>query len=339
MKITTILLFACFLSVSATTMAQKITLKEKNASLGNVLNQIRRQSGYDVICRDELLNKSAPVTLTLNNATLDDALKASLQDQSLTYEIEDGTIIIKEKEVSLSDKAKAIFAQVTVIAKVFDEQGKPLLGVTVKEIGTENATLTDSQGHFSLTVANEKSVLSFSFIGFETQEYAANKIVNASIITLKASTTNLKEVVVNKGYYNTTSELNTGNVSSVSAKEIEEAPVSNVLSAIEGRVPGLLITQVTGMPGGSYTVQIRGQNSIANGSAPLYIVDGVPFDSTLLPNSFAGGGGNPLNYLNSMDIESIDVLKDADATAIYGSRGANGVVLITTKKGKSGDTK
>jgi len=152
-------------------------------------------------------------------------------------------------------------------------------------------------------------------------------------------------------YGTTTRRLSTGDVSTVRAADIEKQPVSNPLLALQGRIPGLQITQASGLAGSGVKVRIQGQNSIGFGSDPLYIVDGVPFASQLLPtinnilgesgkvNNIPSGTGNPLSFINSSDIESIDILKDADATAIYGSRGANGVILITTKKGKAGQTK
>src|SRR5262249_41074922 len=135
-------------------------------------------------------------------------------------------------------------------------------------------------------------------------------------------------------------KLNTGDVTKVTASEIQKQPVGNVLAALEGRVPGMVITQNTGAPGGSFTVQIRGKNSILQGSDPFFVVDGVPYPSQTM--GLINGvlhNGNPLNFINPADIESVEVLKDADATAIYGSRAANGAVLITTKKGKAGPMK
>ena len=134
--------------------------------------------------------------------------------------------------------------------------------------------------------------------------------------------------------------LNTGDVTSVTSETISEQPVSNPLETLEGRVAGLVVTQQTGVPGGGFAVQIRGQNSIFNGNNPFYIIDGVPFTAASINSDLVGysinGGGSPMNDINPADIESITILKDADATAIYGSRGANGVILITTKKGKPG---
>jgi TonB-linked SusC/RagA family outer membrane protein len=358
-----LVIIAGLMQVSAATFAQKITLSEKNASLSQVLSQIRRQSGYDVICRDELLNKSAPVTVTLNNATLDDALKASLLDQALTYEIEDGTIIIKEKDASFIEKAKAFLAQLTISGKVLDENGQPLPGVTVRQKGTNNITTTDSKGVFSIDVPGDNTIIAFSYIGYVTQEIPVSRSENVLNINLKKSTSELDQVQV-IAYGTQTKRFSIGSVTSVTAKDIAEQPVSNPLLALQGRVPGLVVTQTSGLPGGMVTIQIRGQNTISQqpGPAyppldqPLFIIDGVPFapqNSSI--TQFASlaspigvgvnsrylnpyGGISAFNSINPQDIESIEVLRDADATSIYGSRGANGVVLITTKRGKAGKT-
>ncbi|MBZ0099005.1 MAG: TonB-dependent receptor plug domain-containing protein, partial [Taibaiella sp.] len=153
----------------------------------------------------------------------------------------------------------------------------------------------------------------------------------------------LDEVIVNAGYYTTTKTTQTSNIGRVEAKDIQSQPVSNPIAALQGRIPGLEIVQQTGVPGGNFQVRIRGQNSIGNGNDPLYIIDGVPYTSTPQASSetsdeiFPGGlGTSPLNYINPFDIESIEILKDADATSLYGSRGANGVILITTRKGEKG---
>ena len=192
-----------------------------------------------------------------------------------------------------------------------------------------------------------------SYAGFKSQEIKLNGR-NEISLQLKQSMSKLDETVV-KGYYNTTERLNTGDVTTVTASAIQEQPVSDPILALEGRVPGLYIQQTTGAPGAYSTIQIMGQNSIANGNDPLYIVDGVPFSSVSLSSTSMiggaipvpssnisntnGGGLSPFNGLNPADIERIEVLKDADATAIYGSRGANGVILITTKRGKAGATR
>lgn len=335
MKITAFILLAFCLHVSATTLAQNVTLSERKAPLEKVLNDIRQQTGYAFFYNQDWMQQAQPVDVQATNVSLEQVLKVCFANQPFDYAIVNRTIVLKLKEKLLEKKENMV--SVTITAKVIDESNKPLLGVTVREKGTNNATATNEVGVFSITVNENSALITFSFVGFETQEIRAKDIPSGSTITLKAFSTNLKEVVVNKGYYNTTRELNTGNVSSVSANEIANQPVTNPLAALEGRVPGLFITQTNGLPGASFRVQLRGQNSIAQGNDPLYVIDGVPYTSTLQQNNNPAGG-SPFDFINISDIDNINVLKDADATAIYGSRGANGVILITTKKGKAGKT-
>src|SRR5690606_15145240 len=207
--------------------------------------------------------------------------------------------------------------------------------------GTTGGTRTDIQGKYSIH-AQIGDILVFSFIGYAKVERAVSEtpIVN---VTLQEDIRSLEEVTINAGYYATTKESQTGSIAKITFEQIEKQPVSNPLAALQARVPGLEIVQMNGVPGGNFQVRIRGTNSISNGNDPLYIIDGVPFFSTSLSDrstSFQlypdGMGYSPLNVINPSDIESIEILKDADATAIYGSRGANGVILITTKKGRKG---
>ena len=224
--------------------------------------------------------------------------------------------------------------------RVVDENGKPLSGaaVTVKE--TAKRTVTGSKGKFTIQ-ADIGQTLVISSAGYDDREIlvASDPIPTIEMELNLASL--LNTVIVNKGYYTTTQKLNTGNVSTIKASEIAEQPVGNLLAALEGRAPGVIVTQSNGLPGAAYSVQIRGQSSILSGNEPLYLVDGVPFTNTSISLGAisANGPQSPFNSINPGDIESIEILKDADATAIYGSRGANGVVLISTKKGKIGKTK
>jgi len=362
MKITTLLLVAVILHVSAaTSLAQKVTLNEKNVALVDVFNKIRVQTGYDFSFSTETLENSKPVTINVKNEELNDVLTQIFRGQNLEFSLNNKIVTVKPKETSLIEKLtsqiKAELAQVTITGKVTDELGQPMMGVTVKQKGTNNATATDGKGNYTLTVPDDKTIIAFSYIGYETVELVAKDINSGSVIKLKATEANLREVAINKGYYTEKQELSTGDVTVVTAKIIGEQPVSDPIMALEGRVPGLQISQASGIPGANYKIYLRGQNSIANGIDPLYIVDGVPFASYSLSNTgltlsavgtpvspskpgpTSGVGLSPFNNLNPSDIESIEVLKDADATAIYGSRGANGVILITTKKGKAGQTR
>jgi TonB-linked SusC/RagA family outer membrane protein len=232
-----------------------------------------------------------------------------------------------------------------VQGKVTDEQGKSLIGATVKTRNGNVVTFTDRDGKFILKNVPLKSILMVSFIGFQTILIPVPISSSQEItIQLKADANSLNEVQV-IGYGQTTKRLNTGSVSTISSKEIDEQPVTNILSALSGRAAGVSVQTTNGLPGGGTTIQIRGKGSILAGTDPLYVIDGVPFSSTFLNanstinTSSINGTVSPLNSINPNDIESINILKDADATAIYGSRGANGVILITTKKGKAGETK
>jgi len=361
MKITAIFLFAALMQVSAAGLAQRLTLVKKDATLKQIFDAVNKQTNYNFVWSADQLNINQPVNADFKDTPLLEVLDKCLSNTGMTYTIEDKTVVIKKKEENLSDKAKAFFAQVTVTGKVVDETGQPLLGATVKIKDTQQSTATDQSGSFTIAVPDSKTVLVFSFIGFESIELRAGDIPNGSVVTLKATATNLKEVSVNFGYYRTSKELSTGSSSRVTAADIEKQPVSDPIMALEGRVSGLSISQASGMPGAAYNIQLRGQNSIASGNNPLYIVDGVPFTANSLSSPYVsnvtnalgkpgapgtstylssqGLGLSPFNSLNPADIENIEVLKDADATAIYGSRGANGVILITTKKGKAGQTK
>lgn len=224
---------------------------------------------------------------------------------------------------------------------VTDKQGQPLPGVTVIIKGTSVGTSTNANGHYILKNVPTDAVLSFSFIGYKTLEVPLNGQTQLNI-KLEEDVTTLSEVTVNAGYYTVKDRERTGSIARVTTKELENQPVSNALSSVQGRMAGVNITQNSGMPGGGYNIQIRGINSLrAEGNYPMYIIDGVPVaandGSALSGVTFpANGEISPLNAINPNDIESIEILKGADATAIYGSRGANGVILVTTKKGKTG---
>lgn len=218
----------------------------------------------------------------------------------------------------------------------------PLPGVTIAVKNKSNsAAISDYSGQYSL-VATPYDTLVVSFIGFKTAlvPVGGRKTVN---IVLQYNTSTLKEVIVNAGYYSVTEKERTGSIARITSKDIEKQPVTNVLAAMQGRMAGVDIVQDSGSPGGAFSIKIRGQNSLrADGSQPLYIIDGVPYSSETIGSIATSGTSptltSPLNSINPSDLESIEVLKDADATAIYGSRGANGVVLISTKKGKAGKT-
>ncbi|MHA7943581.1 SusC/RagA family TonB-linked outer membrane protein [Formosa sp. 3Alg 14/1] len=224
---------------------------------------------------------------------------------------------------------------------ILDGNGIPVFGVNVLIKGTQQGTYTKEDGAFSI-VADPSDVLVISYLGFKTLEIEVG-LKKQFTITLEDDITALDVVNINAGYYAVSEKERTGNIARITASEIEDQPVTEVLATMQGRMPGVYVTQTSGVPGGSFDIQIRGQNSLrTNGNDPLYIIDGVPYSSQTVGDNKTGNAIpfelSPLNSIDPSTIESIEVLKDADATAIYGSRGANGVVLITTKKGKAGKT-
>jgi len=338
------------MQVSASTLAQKVTLSDKNTSLSTVFDQISSQTGFDFAYTGTILNKAKLVTIEVKNEDLSIVLKQIFDGQPLDYTIEDKSVVVSAKDPSLLEKLKSALNldKIEVTGKVVDETGQPLSGATVIVKGTNNSTITDGKGIFTLKNVDPNALIDITYIGFDKKEISSAE--NLGVIKLTTASDKLDEVQV-IAYGETTDRLNTGDVTTVSAKTIGEQPVSNPLLALEGEVPGLMITQSTGYSGSGVFVQIRGQSSIASGNDPFYVIDGVPYSSELLPNlgtilgnskPTSGSGasfGNPLSFINPDDIESISVLKDADATSIYGSRAANGAIIITTKKGKAGDTK
>jgi len=335
-----------FLQVSATTLAQKVTLSATNAPLSTIFNQVKKQTGYDFAFTGKVLEQAKPVTIHVKNEELKDVLQKIFDGQPLDYTIEDKSVTVTIKQPNILDKLKAALHlnTIDVTGKITDETGQPLPAATVIVKGTSNSTITDAKGNFALKHVDNNAVLKISFIGYLTKEVNASS--DLSNVKMEVANSKLDEVQV-IAYGTTNDRLSTGDVTTVSAKAIEEQPVANPLLALEGRVPGLFVTQTTGLPGAGVFMQIRGQNSLGQGNDPFYVVDGVPYTSLLLPNlgnilgqSDPGNtSGNPLSFINPDDIESISVLKDADATSIYGSRAANGAILITTKKGKAGETK
>ncbi|WP_312076532.1 SusC/RagA family TonB-linked outer membrane protein [Chryseobacterium sp.] len=226
---------------------------------------------------------------------------------------------------------------------------KPLSGVSVFQEGSDVVTMSSSSGVYNVQVSGENPVLVFRHPDYPDRKIPiGNRVsVDVSLDKDNGKEKQIEEVILNAGYYKVAERESTGSISRITAKEIENQPVNNVLQSAQGRMAGVSITQNSGVPGGGYDIQIRGRNSLRNknnseidGNQPLYVIDGIPFGSEMSSQYSAsvlpGRSINPLNSINPDDIEKMEILKDADATAIYGSRGANGVMLVTTKKGRSG---
>ncbi|PWA09896.1 SusC/RagA family TonB-linked outer membrane protein [Flavobacterium laiguense] len=234
----------------------------------------------------------------------------------------------------------SIQQQIQISGKITDGT-TPLSGVSISVKGQPKTAFSDFDGKYTISAAPD-DILIFTYLGFRTLTIpvAGRSVIN---VVMQENATSLQEVKINAGYYSVKNSHSTGSISKITSKSIETQPVTNILATMQGRMAGVSITQTTGVPGGGFEIKIRGQNSIRpDANAPLYVIDGVPYSSdpigynqtsTTFPTVTS-----PLNSINPATIESIEVLKDADATSIYGSRGANGVVLITTKKGKAGKT-
>jgi len=343
MKITTLILLMALMQVSAASVAQRITFVKKNATLEQVFQEITRQTGYEVFYGDKKFDDSRKINVAFKDATLDEVLRACLQHQRASYVIEEKSIIIKPAaEPSFLERLADRWAAIDVHGWVVDQEGKPLPGATVKVKGTGKSVSANGKGEFYLENVEEGAVLVISFIGYVSKEASVKKEMGDVVLELGDNILDQVQVIA---YGTTTKRLSAGNISSISAKEIESSPVSNPLLAIQGRVPGVLIQQNSGIAAASVNITVQGKNSFrVDGNSPFYVIDGIPYPQNDLPTTLVGAGTgtgliSALSFLNPSDIESIEILKDADATAIYGSRAANGAILITTKKGKTGKTK
>jgi len=334
MKVITIIILALSLQASARSFTQEITLTLNNANLETVFKEIQKQTRYRFIYTKEQLETARKVSLSVTKQTIETVLNLCFRDQPLVYTIEEIFIIISIKEKPAVGLTPPI-QQSDIKGKITNEQGEALAGATIVVKGTNKGTATNENGEFIIEDVEPNATLIISSVGYQTQEIRLNGKTTV-YVQLKMLVGNLDETVV-IAYGTTTKRLNTGSVSKVTSSEIGRQPVSNPLAALQGRVPGLFITQSNGLPGSNFSVLIRGRNSLQNGNSPLYVIDGVPFLNTVdrLAQRSSLNANSPFNSINPSDIESIEVLKDADATAIYGSRGANGVILITTKKNRS----
>jgi TonB-linked SusC/RagA family outer membrane protein len=308
MKLTCILLFTALLSLRAAVSAQKITLTENRASLEKVLKEIRKQSGYDLVYTVPLLDNSKPITIRVVNMPLLQVLDQCFTNQPLNYNIENKTIIIIPKK-------ELVVASIKISGKVTSTKGEPLPGVTVKIKSSRVSAVTDNNGDYAITSPDGQGALVFSFIGFETKEVAINNQTIISIQLIEGNSA-LNEVVV-VGYGTQKKANLTGAVDQIDSKVFEERPLPSITRGLQGVLPNLNIRMIDGKPTREATYNIRGTGSIGAGGSALVLIDGV--------------AGDP-NLLNPNDIESVSILKDASSAAIYGARGAFGVVLITTKK-------
>ncbi len=322
MRLSAILLLLS-VHVSAGTYSQeKITISAKNSALSKVLKSIEKQSGYRFVYSNEIVPADELVYLSVRDATIQQVLKELFADLFLTYRIVDKKFIVITRKDNkggdiIENNAEKITGYVTN-----NQTGQPVAGVSVVNKVTGIGTTTNGQGMFELTVDNLESIVTISYVGFEALEMKASEIIRTPNISIKPVLNAMDEVIV-VGYGTQRAKNVTGAVARIGAKEITQVAVISADQAILGRVAGVQVTQNSGEPGGEISVRIRGIASITSGSDPLIVVDGIPMSVNL-------------RAINPNDIETIDVLKDAAAAAIYGSRASAGVILITTKRGKAG---
>ncbi|WP_166641916.1 TonB-dependent receptor [Pedobacter duraquae] len=322
MKLICLLLITTIMQVSAAGYAQMVNLKKDKASMKEVINDIQRQTGYSFIVSSELLKLAKPVTVNLTNTPFETALDKCFSSQPLDYVINEKTIVIT-KRMNLPVVAQQ---ETTVSGKVTDEKGIPIAGVNVIIKGKAGGTSSDADGNYKINGVTPGSMLVFTQIGMDSQQIIITNQTTLNVI-LKEAPMGLNEVVV-VGYGTQTRKDITGAITSVKNQDLHERPVNNISQALQGKAAGVYVSTNVGAgngnePGAGVKIFIRGNRSIQASNEPLYVIDGIPIN-----------GG--LNDINPDDIISIDILKDASSTALYGSRGSNGVVIVTTRRGKTG---
>ncbi len=323
MKLTMVLLIATCLQVSAEGYSQTITLKISNAPLAKVFDAISKQTGYQFFYADEVMSSAKTVNVDLKKANIFQVLDNCFKDQQLDYTISEKTVVIKKKAFIPAPNAPAptpIFIEVK--GKVTDESGKPLEGASILLKGTSIGAKTDASGNFSID-APVNATLIISYVGFETLEVKTGTETNIAVQLKSAFVIGEQVVVV--GYGTQKKSDVSGAVSQVDLTKATAIPTTNVAEMLRGQAAGVQITLGSARPGGTSNILIRGRNSIRGSNDPLVVLDGFPIEN--------------INDVNPDDIASIEVLKDAAAQAIYGARASNGVILITTRRGRVGKMK
>jgi len=302
----------------------QINFELKNQSVVAAFKKLEKATSFHFVYRNQEVEQISPLTIPIKERSVDEILNLLLSNSQLAYKQIDNSILILKKGALQADllngTGESVFQAITVTGTVTGADNLPLPGVSIREKNTNNGTVTDVKGHFSIKTQTGNAVLVFSFIGFETQEVPVNNQQTLKII-LAENASKLNEVIV-VGYGTQKKGNVTGAIAKITDKQIEERPITRIEQALQGQMAGVTVRSTSGSPGSDITVNVRGAASISGSATPLYVVDGVPLDN--------------LSGINPADIASIDVLKDASSAAIYGSRGSNGVILVTTKRGKPG---
>ncbi|CAN0519456.1 unnamed protein product, partial [Laminaria digitata] len=327
MKLSVLLLFTCMFALQANesySQKTKVSVNLEQITVGELIDVIEEKTEYRFLYLIDDVDLDRVISIKVKKERVNYILDRIFKGTNTGYSIDDRQISLTKRTIPEATHQETVVApmQNTIIGTVLDELGAPLPGANVIEKGTTNGVITDFDGNFSINVLDENTILAVSYIGFATKEIYVNGQTNLSI-TLQESAAGLEEVVV-VGYGAVKRSDVTGAVSTVDSEDITALPVQDVQQALKGRAAGVRVIQGSGQPGSQVQIQIRGGNSYLGDNNPLYVVDGFPI---------TGG----IDFLNPSDIKTIDILKDASATAIYGSRGANGVVMITTKAGRKGE--
>lgn len=319
MKITVILLIATIMQVSATGFAQKVTLNKKNITLSQVFDEMRRQTGYDVLYGSAVLKGSTKINATFNNSTIQEVMKKCLEGKALTFDIEEKTIVVKEKTPSFLDFPKPAFANIDARGKILDESGKALEGATIVVKGTSRTTKTDAKGEFVMTNVPDDGVLVVRYVGYRELEVSLKDAVMPLEIKLNVATGELEEVNVtySTGYQNIPKERATGSFSIVDNQLLNRQVSTSILDRLRGNAVGLAFNR-NDRDGDE--ISIRGRSTIFSNAEPLIVVDNFPYEGLI-------------DNINPNDIESVTILKDAAAASIWGTRAGNGVIVIKTKSG------
>ena len=330
-------LFFCIITTGFMQAANKVfaqatvTASFKNATLSEILWEIQRQTDFTFVYSTNDVKQIKVQNLNVNNEKIANVLDKCLMNSGLTYSVHNGVIAIKQIE----EKESAVPQQKTTLTgTVLDETGEPIIGANILVKGTTNGTTTDLDGHFSLDIDRIPATLIISYIGYAKQEIkaTAGKILKV----VMAPDNNIMEEVVVTGYGTFKKSAYAGSASIVKTDAVKDVPNVSFQQMLEGAAPGVSVNTGSGIPGSSTSIRIRGMGSFNASNSPLYVVDGVPVLSGNIGASGSDSGLDVMSTLNTSDIESITVIKDAAAASLYGSRAANGVVIITTKQGKAG---
>jgi len=332
----TLLSFQSGFSTNNFLKKSKVENKTEKATLVSIFSKLSKQTDYKFSYGQAIISDNTVYTVNYNNESVALILSDLSKKANFNYNINGKLVLIQKTTAVNTSKSEA---KITVKGKIVDENGVPMPGVTILEANTKNSAVTNFDGEFELSV-NEGTNLEVSYLGYKTKTLAAQK--GFMTIQLEPNTSELSEVLI-VGYGKQSKKDVTGAVTQLEAANFKQGVNVSADNLLQGKVAGVRVVSTSGEPGAGVNVTIRGVGSIRSGSTPLFVVDGMPLtnDDVSPAGSNVGFGTssakNPLNFLNTSDIESITVLKDASAAAIYGARGSNGVVLVTTKKGSKGE--